>query len=152
MSDKDPTEFDQCVDVSPKGPISTHSFSLATILLFTTLTAFILGTIMWELNIGIALLIVSLPALLRTMTITNRLKTRGVVMSFSEKIMCFGRSLAAAALIAGVVGGTFVGVMYYITTTSLSTVTPLLLIAILMLAISGSLGIVLIRIFWLPRK
>jgi hypothetical protein len=123
--------------------------------LFTTLTAFVLGMILWERGLGVALLIVSLPALLRTAQIVNRRKAKGIVMSFGGKFVAFCQSLALVSIIAGTAGGAFVAIGYAIVdAVGVGRVdgVSLFLGGVFAIAVSGSIGAFLIASFWRPRE
>ena len=151
MTDPESPDPDRNVEPTPAEPISTQTFSLASMFLFTTLTAFVLGMILWERGLGVALLIVSLPALLRTAQIVNRRKAKGIVMSFGGKVVVFCQSLALVSIIAGTAGGTFVAVGYLFVTGSADGVS-LFFGGVFAIVVSGSIGAFLIAFFWRPRE
>jgi hypothetical protein len=152
MTDPESPDPDRNLAPTPAEPISTWTFSLASMFLFTTLTAFVLGMILWERGLGVALLIVSLPALLRTAQIVNRRKAKGIVMSFGGKVVVFCQSLALVSIIAGTAGGAFVAIGYAIVTSSSADGASLVLGGVLAIAVGGSIGAVLIAMFWRPRE
>ncbi len=152
MTGPESSEFIQDKKRVPQGPIPQRTFSLASLLLFVTLVAFLLGMIKWNLEAGVALVILSFPALIRTMAIANRMKTTGVVLSFGEKLLVFSRSFALVALIAGAAGGTFLAIGYPLVGASGLGIGMMFMGAVLAVGISGSIGATLIRLFWLPKE
>lgn len=86
-------------------PISTHTFSLATMLLLMTLTALVLGFLQWHRDAGLVLLILTVPALWRTRKMVNHAKAKGKLMSMSDKIRGFGGPLSLTACLAFIPGG-----------------------------------------------
>lgn len=152
MTDPEFPDPDRNVAPTPTEPISTRTFSLASMFLFTTLTAFVLGMILWERGLGVALLIVSLPALLRTVQIVNRRKGKGIVVSFGGKFVAFCQSLALVSLIAGFSGGAFVAIGYPIVTSSSADGELLVLGGVFAIAVGGSIGAFLIASFWRTRE
>jgi len=155
MTDPESPDPDRNVAPTPAEPISLRTFSLASMFLFTTLTAFVLGMILWERGLGVALLIVSLPALLRTAQIVNRRKAKGIVMSFGGKLAAFCQSLALVSIIAGAAGGVFVAIGYAIVDAvgvGRVDAVSLFLGGVFAIAVSGSIGAFLIASFWRPRE
>ncbi len=131
---------------APGEPLSRRTFSIASLLLIMTLTAFLLGMVIWEIGTGIVLVIIALPALFRTVQIVNRLKARGATMTLVEKSLAFLRSFVLTAIIAGIAGGLFIGTVYVLA----ESVHPSILIpgSILAIVVSGLIGAALIRRFW----
>lgn len=70
-----------------------RTFGLESILLVVTLVAVILGVAAWAPGLGIALGVVSTPALMRAIGIRVRKKARGEMMTAGEKILAFTSSL-----------------------------------------------------------
>jgi hypothetical protein len=137
---------------SPQEPISQRTFSLASLLLFTTLVSVVLAVFKWDLGAGVAMLLLSFPAFLRTMGIVNRKKAKGIALSLGEKILAFGRSFALVALIAGSAGGTFLAAAYPLMTAGDSGIGAMAMGAVFAVGISGLLGATLIRLFWQPKE
>jgi hypothetical protein len=136
----------------PCEPVSRRTFSLASMVLFTTLVAFLLGMTKWNLGMGIAIVILSVPALIRTALIVNRMKAKGKVVPFGEKILAFMRSLSVVGLIAGATGGAFLAITYPCVTGGNIGIGSMLLVAGFAIGVSGVIGVVLIRLFWLPKE
>jgi hypothetical protein len=116
-----------------------------------------MGMIKWDRGLGITLMIVSLPAVMRTMQIARRLGAKGTVLSFSEKLLAFGHSLVVVTLVAGGAGGTLCGIIYLLSNAIAGSTIALglwgiFMEVILVIGISGSVGAALIQFFWRPRE
>lgn len=78
-------------------------FSLATVFLIITLVAVCLGTLRLAPGVGVLLLIVAVPALVRTCVVGVKEKRGGHSLSIGEKLIAFLASSAIVVLV-GVAG------------------------------------------------
>jgi hypothetical protein len=98
----------QAGDSSPTSPFaeerkSAGQFSLATVFLIITLIAVCLGSLRLAPGLGVLLIIVATPALIRTCVVGIREKQAGHVLSLGEKVVAFLASSAIIVLV-GVAG------------------------------------------------
>lgn len=94
---------------SPSSPLagverkSAGQFSLATVFLIITLIAVCLGTLRLAPGVGVLLMIVAAPALIRTCIVGVKEKRGGHSLSIGEKLIAFLASSAIVVLV-GVAG------------------------------------------------
>jgi hypothetical protein len=127
------------------------TFSLASLMLVMTLTAITLSTFTWSRPAGIALVILLVPAFIRTVQIRSRQKAAGLAVSFGQRIAIFAQSLGVVALIAGASAGTLMGIGWLAYKTGGPSDVTLIAGAILAVGASGTVGLVLILWLWTPR-
>ena len=95
-------------DTSPPRPQAPpFQFGLSSLLLITTLAAVIMSVGVMVPGIGIALAVISTPALIRTYVLVRRSRADGKPASTQEKFVFFVTCLGIAALIALVTGVAF---------------------------------------------
>ncbi|MGI8981062.1 MAG: hypothetical protein ACR2FY_17690 [Pirellulaceae bacterium] len=82
---------------------SAGQFSLATVFLIITLIAVCLGTLRLAPGVGVLLMIVAAPALIRTCIVGVKEKRGGHSLSIGEKLIAFLASSAIVVLV-GVAG------------------------------------------------
>jgi hypothetical protein len=92
-------------EASPSPTQATTQFSIATILLVTTLIAVCLGVFRISPGLGLAIVAFAAPALIRTFVVGVQQKRVGQSLSIGEKLTAFVASLGIMILvgIAGVV-------------------------------------------------
>lgn len=77
-------------------PVSSFQFSIQTLLLITTLAAVCLGALVTVPGLGILVLVVAIPALVRTCVTGAAMKREGHTFTTTDKIMSFLASAAVA--------------------------------------------------------
>jgi hypothetical protein len=93
-------------------PAAAARFSLASLMLVVTLAAVLFGVIAMRPGIGIALAVLSLPALVRTVGIQVRRREAGAPLAPLDRAMAFLASLAVATVIAVAAGASFVAICF----------------------------------------
>jgi len=136
---------------------TTHSYTLASLMLIMTLISVFLGVTVRSPALGTALAFLCVPALVRTIMIRARLKTRGLPMSLSDKVFAFLRSLGVVAVIAAASAGTLFlsgSLVVHLSDASHGAVQPAAIVFGLLVAVglSGLVGFALIRRLWWPRE
>jgi hypothetical protein len=93
------------VDDKSNVPAAAQQFSIATILLVTTLIAVCLGVFRISPGFGLAVIVMAVPALIRTVVIGAQNKRVGQRLSIGDKLRVFAASLGIMVLVgvAGVV-------------------------------------------------
>jgi hypothetical protein len=127
---------------------ASFQFSLASILLTTTLLATIFAVVATAPGLGILLAIVSMPPLVRTMIVVQRRQERGLEVNSEEKVGLFIASLTVTIVVSAVALflslSTFCGA-FLVTTSNTGIGVPT---GLLTLVISAVLIILAIWFFW----
>ena len=94
---------------------ATTQFSVATLLLIVTLSAVVLGIFAISPGLGVVVLIVLVPALIRVAVRSSRAQGEGRPLSGSEKLKTGCRTAALAfAILAGVVALSVTALVVYV--------------------------------------
>ncbi len=89
-----------------------RTFTLSSLFLVMTLIAVCLGVLVQAPGLGVPLAVLSAPALIRTVWVRSKRKTRGQPMTVWDKALVFLGSLAIVATIAASAAGAFVGICF----------------------------------------
>jgi hypothetical protein len=122
------------------GDVSRAQFSLATLLLLTTLIAVCLGLIRLNPCLGTWAVILIVPAVIRTLYLGAGEKSRGHRLSVYEKVLAFIASLGVI-LLAYIAGSVALAASCVVTVTPVAVVPaaePLILLAAI---VSGGAGL-----------
>ena len=96
---------------SPSAPAERRApiqFSLASLMLLITLWAVVLGVFSISPGVGIGLMILATPAVIRTVILASRGRTGGRPMPVGAKVWVFTGTLGLLAIIAVAVSAAFV--------------------------------------------
>ncbi len=88
-------------------PSPPFQFGLSSLLLITTLAAVVMSVSVMVPGLGIALAVISAPALIRTYVVVRNSREEGGVASIQEKIVLFLVCLCVSGLIALATGAAF---------------------------------------------
>ena len=84
---------------APVHPHAAHQFSLATLMLVMTFVSVLVGVFTFSVGIGLAILFLAGPALVRTCVVAARRKVRGKRLTPAGKIGVFFASLGIVVTI-----------------------------------------------------
>ena len=98
--------------VAPAGRRAGYQFGIASMLLFTTLCAVVLGAFTIHPGLGIGLAILATPAALRTAILAIRRRAGGQPMSLGAKVWVFCGTLGLVAIIVAAVATAFVATCF----------------------------------------
>jgi hypothetical protein len=85
---------------APIHPHAAHQFSLATVMLVMTFVSVLAGVFSFSIGIGLAILFLAGPALVRTCVVVSRRKVRGKQVTVTGKVIVFFASLALVVVVA----------------------------------------------------
>lgn len=98
----------EAIASEPVAPSPSHSFSLMTLMLLVTLASVAMGVTAIAPGLGIMLIILLTPALVRTFGIVRRREATGQLTSFADRIGTLYASLGVVIVIAVASVGAFV--------------------------------------------
>ena len=137
--------------VSPPATVTAiQTFSVESILLVVTLIAVCLGVTMQSPGIGIALSILSVPALIRAIGIRLRRKAGGKAMTAGEKILTFVTSLAVVTTMAAAGVVAFTTICFPTALVAVDTESVVLMVAAWVIGLLVALAVVFFlgRLLW----
>jgi hypothetical protein len=91
---------------------AAYQFGISTIMLVITIAAVVLGVFRMSAGVGLALVFLFTPALVRTCIIAVRRKARGRPMSVAAKIGAFAASLGIVIVVVAASIGAFFAVCF----------------------------------------
>jgi hypothetical protein len=127
------------------------SYTLASLALLTALIGVFLGLTVRSFAYGIIFAFLCIPALVRTIRINRRRKTKGHRMAFSEKILAFGASLGVVVVVAAASGGTLAGIIALAAGGGLRDEAAAFALMVFAVLAAGLVGLFLLRWLWPPR-
>jgi len=114
--------------VAPAGRQAGYQFSIASMLLFTTLCAVVLGAFTIHPGLGIGLAILATPAVIRTAFLGMRRRAGGQPMSVQQKALAFCGTLGLVAILVVAVSAAFVATCFPLGLAGFGADSPLLML------------------------